>query len=94
MKFPVIIYTLLISILLAQVPIDYKFSDNNRLNRFEDITEDGLNSNSIVDIRAIIDSTYLLLSTASGFYRNEAESGLSYVYINDLHPNSNPLDVA
>ncbi len=78
MKFPVIISMLIISVLLSQVPIDYKLSADNTLNRYENITEDGLNSNSIVDIRSI-DEFYLLIGTASG---------LSYVHIYDLHPDS------
>ncbi len=78
MKFPVIISMLIISVLLSQVPIDYKLSADNTLNRYENITEDGLNSNSIVDIRSI-DESYLLIGTASG---------LSYVHIYVLHPDS------
>ena len=65
MKHPVIISILIISVLISQVPIDYKFSTNNTLNRYENITEEGLNSNSIVDIRPI-DESYLLMSTAVG----------------------------
>ena len=78
MKFPVIISMLIISVLISQVPIDYKFSTNNTLNRYENITGEGLNSNSIVDIRPI-DESYLLMSTGDG---------LSYVHIYDLHPDS------
>ena len=79
MKHPVIISMLIISVLLSQVPNDYHFSStHNRLNRYENITEEGLNSNSIVDIRPI-DESYLLMSTANG---------LSYVHIYDLHPDS------
>ena len=79
MKYSTILFLLIISILLSQVPIDYHFSStHNRLNRYENITEEGLNSNSIVDIRSI-DESYLLMSTASG---------LSYVHIYDLNPDS------
>ena len=78
MKYPVRILPFILSVLLSQVPADYKLSVNNTLNRYENITEDGLNSNSIVDIRPI-DESYLLLGTASG---------LSYVHIYDLHPDS------
>ena len=78
MKHPVIISMLFISVLISQVPINYKFSTNNTLNRYDNITEEGLNSNSIIDIRPI-DESYLLMSTANG---------LSYVHIYDLHPDS------
>ncbi|HJM47578.1 MAG TPA: hypothetical protein QGH56_07125, partial [Candidatus Marinimicrobia bacterium] len=78
MKYSIIIFLLIKSVLISQVPIDYKFSNNNTLNRYENITEEGLNSNSIVDIYPI-DESYLLMSTGSG---------LSYVHINDLHPDS------
>ena len=73
MKYPIIIFLLIKSVLISQVPIDYKLSTNNILNRYENITEEGLNSNAIVDIRPL-DSNYFLLSTASG---------LSYVHIYD-----------
>lgn len=78
MKYPVIISMFIISLLISQVPIDYKLSTNNTLNRYENITEEGLNSNSIIDIYPI-DESYLLMSTGSG---------LSYVHIYDLHPDS------
>ena len=78
MKYLLIIFLFIISTLISQVPIEYKFSTNNTLNRYENITEEGLNSNSIVDIRPI-DESYLLMSTANG---------LSYVHIYDLHPDS------
>ena len=79
MKYPIILLLLIISVLLSQVPKDYHFSStHNKLNRYENITDEGLNSNSIVDIR-FLDSTYFLLSTASG---------LSYVHIHDLNPDS------
>ena len=78
MKYPLILFLLILSVLLSQNPIDYKFSTDITLNRYENITEDGLSSNSIVDIRPF-DSTYFFLSTASG---------LSYVHIHDLHPDS------
>ena len=78
MKYPLILFLLILSVLLSQIPIDYKFSTDITLNRYENITEDGLSSNSIVDIRPF-DSTYFFLSTASG---------LSYVHIHDLHPDS------
>ena len=78
MKYPVIISMFIISVLISQVPIDYKLSTNNTLNRYENITEEGLNSNSIIDIYPI-DESYLLMSTGSG---------LSYVHIYDLHPDS------
>ena len=79
MKYSIIIFLFNLSALISQVPIDYHFSStHNTLNRYEHITEDGLSSNSIVDIR-FLDSTYFLLSTASG---------LSYVHIYDLHPDS------
>ena len=73
-----IISSLIISVLLSQLPINYKLSTNNTLNRYESITKHGLNSNSIVDIRPI-DESYLLLSTANG---------LNYAYIYDLHSDS------
>ena len=79
MKYPMILSLLIISIILSQVPVDYKLSTKNILNRYENITEDGFNSNSIVDIRPMKDSSYLFLSTASG---------LSYVHIYDIHPDS------
>lgn len=78
MKYPIIIFLLINSVLISQVPIDYKFSSNNTLDRYENITEEGLNSNAIVDIRPL-DSNYFLLSTASG---------LSYVHIYDVYPDS------
>ena len=78
MKYPIIIFLLINSVLISQVPIDYKFSSNNTLDRYENITEEGLNSNAIVDIRPL-DSNYFLLSTASG---------LSYAYFNDVTPES------
>ena len=78
MKYPLILFLLILSVLLSQIPIDYKFSTDITLNRYENITEDGLSSNSIVDIRPF-DSTYFFISTASG---------LSYVHIHDLHPDS------
>jgi len=78
MKYPLILFLLILSVLLSQIPIDYKFSTDITLDRYENITEDGLSSNSIVDIRPF-DSTYFFLSTASG---------LSYVHIHDLHPDS------
>ena len=78
MKYPMIIFSFIISVLLSQVPIGYKLSIDKTLNRYENITENGLQSNSIVDIRSIDDS-YFLLSTASG---------LSYVHIYELHPDS------
>ena len=78
MKYPIILFLLIKSVLISQVPIDYKLSTNNILNRYENITEEGLNSNSIVDIRPI-DESYLLMSTANG---------LSYIHIYDLHPDS------
>ena len=78
MKYPLILFLLILSVLLSQIPIDYKFSTDITLNRYENITEDGLSSNSIVDIRPF-DSTYFFLGTASG---------LSYVHIHDLHPDS------
>ena len=71
MKYPMIIFSFIISVLLSQVPIGYKLSIDKTLNRYENITEKRLKSNSIVDIRPI-DESYLLLSTASG---------LSYIYI-------------
>ena len=61
MKYPVIISMFIISVLISQVPIDYKLSTNNTLNRYENITEEGLNSNSIVDIYPI-DESFLLMS--------------------------------
>jgi len=78
MKYPVILFSLIISILHSQMPIDYKFSKRSNLNRFENITDEGLKNNSIVDIR-YIDESYLLLSTANG---------LSYAYIYDSHLDS------
>jgi len=78
MKYPLILFLLILSVLLSQIPIDYKFSTDIILNRYENITEDGLSSNIIVDIRPF-DSTYFFLST---------NSGLSYVHIHDLHPDS------
>ena len=78
MKYPLILFLLILSVLLSQIPIDYKFSTDITLNRYENITEEGLNSNAIVDIRPF-DSTYFFLGTASG---------LSYVHIHDLHPDS------
>ena len=78
MKYPLILFLLILSVLLSQIPIDYKFSTDITLNRYENITEDGLSSNIIVDIRPF-DSTYFFLST---------NSGLSYVHIHDLHPDS------
>ena len=78
MKYPIILFLLIKSVLISQVPIDYKLSTNNILNRYENITKEGLNSNSIIDIRPI-DESYLLMSTGSG---------LSYVHIYDLHPDS------
>ena len=78
MKYPIIIFLLINSVLISQVPIDYKFSSNITLDRYENITEEGLNSNAIVDIRPL-DSNYFLLSTASG---------LSYVHIYDIYPDS------
>jgi len=61
MKYPVIIYMFIISLLISQVPIHYKLSTDNTLNRYENITEEGLNSNSIVDIYPI-DESFLLMS--------------------------------
>ena len=78
MKHPIILFLLIKSVLISQVPIDYKLSTNNTLNRYENITEEGLNSNSIVDIHPI-DESYLLMSTGND---------LGYVYIYDLHPDS------
>ena len=78
-KYHVIISTIIISVLLAQVPIDYKLSIDNTLYRYENITKDGLNSNSIVDIRPI-DKSYILLSTANGLsYANIYNSQLDSV---------------
>ena len=78
MKYPLILFLFILSVLLSQIPIDYKFSTDITLNRYENITEDGLSSNAIVDIRPF-DSTYFFLGTASG---------LSYVHIHDIYPDS------
>ena len=78
MKYPMVIFSLIFSELLSQVPIKYKFVTNSNLNRYENIIGEGLSSNSIVDIRRI-DESYRLLSTAKG---------LSYVHIYDSHLDS------
>ena len=78
MKYSLIIFQFFISALLSQVPVNFQLITHEKLHRYDNITENGLNSNSIVDIRSIDDS-YLLLSTSIG---------LSYAHIYDSHPDS------
>ena len=78
MKCSLIIFQFFISALLSQIPENFQLITHDKLHRYDNITKNGLNSNSIVDIRSIDDS-YFLLGTASG---------LSFVHIYDLHPDS------
>ena len=73
-----IFYILMISVIFSQLPEGYDLDRNTRLNRFENISYNKLNSNSIFDIRQI-DESYLLISTGSG---------LSYINIYDDNPDS------
>ena len=66
MKYSIIIFLLIKSALISQVPTNYKFSHN--LNRFDKISVKGSTaSNVIVDIQLLEDSLYLF-GTGSGFY--------------------------
>jgi hypothetical protein len=78
MKCSLIIFQFFISALLSQIPEKFQLITHDKLHRYDNITENGLNSNSIVDIRSI-DESYLLLSTSIG---------LSYAHIYDSHPDS------
>ena len=78
MKCSLIIFQFFISALLSQIPENFQLITHDKLHRYDNITEYGLNSNSIVDIRSI-DESYLLLSTSIG---------LSYAHIYDSHPDS------
>jgi len=78
MKCSLIIFQFFISALLSQIPENFQLITHDKLHRYDNITENGLNSNSIVDIRSI-DESYLLLSTSIG---------LSYAHIYDSHPDS------
>ena len=67
-------FIFIISLSLAQYPLHFSVVKEKQLNRFDEIANEGLKSNSIVDIR-IIDEEYLLFSTANG---------LSYAEINSI----------
>ena len=70
-------YFIFISLLFNQYPKDFNIDKHNHLERYENITDNNLNSNSIYDIRRIDDS-YLLISTGMGLsyvknYNNELQ---------------------
>jgi len=61
----VIFYFILLSLIFNQHPKDFNINNYNTLDRYENISNNNLNSNSIYDIRKVDDS-YLLISTGMG----------------------------